>query len=779
MTIELGNINKGIPMGSYTPGEGGGGAAKVTGVDPIAVTNGSVAIKIDEQTLQVNEQGELSANLDELGNEVNDLSGRVTAVEADVLEKQDTFIPEKPLVLGKQVIKNYKGMTIADNKVSSTGGQSFTATNISTFTINAGNVAPPVSYIEIPYKSGQVIQVPTNKWDDTNGKLGLFFGSWQDDGNFLVTAAFTPEDSYKNSDGCFGGLFSDGPIAMPSTETTPALKTYSNVGEKADSYISIVPDKNSYFQILMSDTLWAIQLYASGLSNNTVQAKTWVISNNNIGTTKFDVITPKTTTCLIMMNNSSLKVPTNSIGLYDWGSRLQWTQEGYQNFLANKGHNLFSFEQQGEHDSLSLNIGSGLSVVDGKLVANLDELGNEVNSLTGEVTDLSGRVSAVEADVLKKENKITPIAPLGLREYIKSTLKGFTYTTDGQSIYQNAIEGSAGIASDYSSLYAIPNRSESTINNLFLSYIDIPFTFGKVYTIGQKKSSSSYHAEGSFVLGKTLADGTFIPILWEYSDVRITTSDTYRVVNQHITFDTISGGSLSFNNGASQEAGISSGWLQLIKTDTGVLYNRSRPSSNYASDHLQLNITNTTAIARLDECDTLRLVPSATDWYAWGGSAASAVPVSQIGMYSYSGTAAGNITWEQLGTNEFQIGAAISHNYLELSLGSGLSVVDGKLTSTGSASMPSDRYIDLTLGDSGAIYTAPANGWFTVAKIAGATNKYLQIGTEMLTDVVFPSSPGDWAVVYLPVKKGDRVSPIYNVIGPTQYFRFIYAEGEI
>ena len=66
MTIELGNINKGIPMGSYAPGEGGGGTAKVTGVDPITVTKGSIAIKIDEQAFQVNEQGELSANLDKI-----------------------------------------------------------------------------------------------------------------------------------------------------------------------------------------------------------------------------------------------------------------------------------------------------------------------------------------------------------------------------------------------------------------------------------------------------------------------------------------------------------------------------------------------------------------------------------------------------------------------------------------------------------------------------------------------------------------------------------------
>ena len=99
MTVELGNINKGIPMGSYAPGEGGGGGAQVTGVDPIAVTNGSVAIKIDEQTLQVNEQGELSANLDEIGSELNDLSGRVTAAEADILQKQDAFVASAPLQL--------------------------------------------------------------------------------------------------------------------------------------------------------------------------------------------------------------------------------------------------------------------------------------------------------------------------------------------------------------------------------------------------------------------------------------------------------------------------------------------------------------------------------------------------------------------------------------------------------------------------------------------------------------------------------------------------------
>lgn len=347
----------------------GGSSSDITATLPIKIVDGVISLEVDGQTIQIVD-GKLHANLDELGNEVNDLSGRVTAVEADVLNKQDSIVSEKPLVLSKQVIKNYKGMTITDSKVSSTGGQNFTATNVSTFTINAGNAAPPVSYIEMPYKSGQVIQVPTNVWNDANGKLGLFFGSWQADGNFLVTAAFTPEDGTEVGIGCFGGLFNDGPIAMPSVETTPAIKNYNGVSEKANKNILLVPDGNSYFQILMSNDSWAIQLYASGLSDNSVKASTWVIYDNNIGTTKFDTITPKTNTCLIMMNSSSLKVPSESIGLYDWGTRLQWTQAGYQNFLANKGANLFSLEEQGKNDSLSLTIGDGLSVVDGALTAN-------------------------------------------------------------------------------------------------------------------------------------------------------------------------------------------------------------------------------------------------------------------------------------------------------------------------------------------------------------------------------------------------------------------------
>lgn len=76
-----------------------GGTTDITASLPLVLNNGVLSLQIDGQTLQVNTEGKLSANLDELGNEVNDLSGRVTALEADVLQKQDAIATDAPLQL--------------------------------------------------------------------------------------------------------------------------------------------------------------------------------------------------------------------------------------------------------------------------------------------------------------------------------------------------------------------------------------------------------------------------------------------------------------------------------------------------------------------------------------------------------------------------------------------------------------------------------------------------------------------------------------------------------
>lgn len=99
------------------------------------------------------------------------------------------------------------------------------------------------------------------------------------------------------------------------------------------------------------------------------------------------------------------------------------------------------------------------------------------------------------------------------------------------------------------------------------------------------------------------------------------------------------------------------------------------------------------------------------------------------------------------------------------------------------SNMPSSRVIDLTLGASGSTYTAPANGWFYLNKVAGGDWYYCEF-----TNAV----GGTWGIVpcwgseyrtspikiWTPVRKGAKIKVNYNATGATNYFKFIYAEGE-
>lgn len=104
---------------------------------------------------------------------------------------------------------------------------------------------------------------------------------------------------------------------------------------------------------------------------------------------------------------------------------------------------------------------------------------------------------------------------------------------------------------------------------------------------------------------------------------------------------------------------------------------------------------------------------------------------------------------------------------------------EGKSLASGFG-MPAGRYIDLTLGASGAIYTAPANGWVVLSKKTSATNQYVflsQSPNQTSIQCWCPLS-GQYAQAYIPVIKGCKFTAKYSAGGDTEHFRFIYAEGE-
>ena len=96
--------------------------------------------------------------------------------------------------------------------------------------------------------------------------------------------------------------------------------------------------------------------------------------------------------------------------------------------------------------------------------------------------------------------------------------------------------------------------------------------------------------------------------------------------------------------------------------------------------------------------------------------------------------------------------------------------------------MPSNRYIELTLGATNTAYVAPANGWFTCVKRAASAGQYLYLRTlnSNIGNQTSISNAGDYAVVAIPISAGDSCIVIYTATGEgaAERFRFVYAQGE-
>lgn len=97
----------------------------------------------------------------------------------------------------------------------------------------------------------------------------------------------------------------------------------------------------------------------------------------------------------------------------------------------------------------------------------------------------------------------------------------------------------------------------------------------------------------------------------------------------------------------------------------------------------------------------------------------------------------------------------------------------------GSLGMPSNKYVNLTLGASGDSYTAPANGWLHLKvnkSVAGFSAFYSSSGlsAESRTTV-----SGANCIVYIPCKKSDVVTCFYDGTNREIVFTFIYAVGDV
>ena len=101
---------------------------------------------------------------------------------------------------------------------------------------------------------------------------------------------------------------------------------------------------------------------------------------------------------------------------------------------------------------------------------------------------------------------------------------------------------------------------------------------------------------------------------------------------------------------------------------------------------------------------------------------------------------------------------------------------DGKQLISG-LGLPSERYIDMSLQNSGATYTAPANGWVILNKTSTAANQYVSLEGKAAYRCYTPLI-GANAIACLAIKKDEVFTAYYNCGGTLNIFRFYYTEGE-
>lgn len=95
--------------------------------------------------------------------------------------------------------------------------------------------------------------------------------------------------------------------------------------------------------------------------------------------------------------------------------------------------------------------------------------------------------------------------------------------------------------------------------------------------------------------------------------------------------------------------------------------------------------------------------------------------------------------------------------------------------------MPSTRYVDLTLGASGATYTAPADGYVVFRNNVTAVGQDIQLQNASTKIQTWINSSKASGVIgcWIPAEKGQNITLVYTMPanGANMIFRFVYAEG--
>lgn len=318
-----------------------------------------------------------------------------------------------------------------------------------------------------------------------------------------------------------------------------------------------------------------------------------------------------------------------------------------------------------------------IQVQGGKLVANLDELGNEVNTLAGEL-------AGVQADILNKQDKLTPKLPLKIDVIPDERVFGFTINMQNNQMRADAKQ-------EQTMFFGV-GQSNAINTNKVHSYIKIPYSVGQLLELPYKPTQ--YFEDASYVnrtamlpgwFGHTNEDGTISPVAT--ASMRSTWSSTS--YDQQSTWlstsfennagvytakkDIICGEELGFNTGSASRPTV---FVQ-INSDTNS-FDIQFPSGGYLNpDYSNYWTAGTTAFAVAD-------YPT-IDCFIYCPPGQESIDTNLFGLYNPEKRLRNEMMWyAESNTNIFSF-EGVDTSYLQLDIGSGLAITDGKLTASSTA----------------------------------------------------------------------------------------------
>ena len=346
--------------------------------------------------------------------------------------------------------------------------------------------------------------------------------------------------------------------------------------------------------------------------------------------------------------------------------------------------------------------GQTIQIVDGKLHANLDELTNTVNTLSGDVETLLDDMYLTQADVQSniesitnlqsdKEDKIKALQPLVKTRTETNPVVGFANNTDGKA--WDRATGSLNLkdmsGAGYCLTDAYGNDAQVIDSKLILKkYILIPYTQGQVVRIPARVSNSGASYALSLVnidlngnidyISNDMAMKRHQPNLNAKGSEYVQSSQNISAVTR-ISGAASTGGYNSVNLTSQLTDSI---LIQLRVTDTKSTYALSigRLSRNgYSEGYTSTDIN---VINRLKDVNALLLtrIGATSSFAGFGVSESAPYNLSLIQVFEDDGTTLETLT-DQVGfvdshANIYDATKNIINNSLSLNIGSGLSVVD-------------------------------------------------------------------------------------------------------